>query len=99
MLYPILVAGPLAAVVVLARDRPPARTALLAAVGLGAGFVVDLSVVGVSVVPVRLVLHRTALVGALGLFTLGVAHSDRRTTAAGLAAWVGVLAASLVGLV
>lgn len=99
VLYPILVAGPLAAVVVLARDRPPARTALLAAVGLGAGFVVDLSVVGVSVVPVRLVLHRTALVGALGLFTLGVARSDRRTTAAGLAAWVGVLAASLVGLV
>ncbi len=99
VLYPILVAGPLAAVVPLARDRPAERTALLAAVGLGAGFVVDLSVVGVRVVPVRLVLHRTALVGALGLFSFGIARGDRRTIAAGLAAWIGVLAASLVGIV
>ncbi len=99
VLYPILIAGPLAAVVVLARDRPAERTALLAAAGLGAGFVFDLSIVGVRVVPVRLVLHRTALVGALGLFTLGIARGDRRAAAAGLAAWIGVLAASLVGIV
>ena len=99
VLYPVLIAGPLAATVVLARDRPAARTALLAAAGLGAGFVFDLSVVGVRAVPVRLVLHRTALVGAVGLFTLGIARGDRRTAAVGLAAWVGFLAASLVGLV
>jgi hypothetical protein len=99
VLYPVLITGPLVAVVALARDRPATRIALLAAAGLGAGFVFDLSVVGVRVVPVRLVLHRTALVGALGLFTLGIARSDRRTAAAGLAAWIGVLAASLVGLV
>jgi len=99
VLYPILVAGPFVAIVVLARDRPAARTALLTAGGLGAGFVFDLSVVGVRVVPVRLVLHRTALVGALGLFTLGIAGSDRRTAAAGLAAWIGLLAASLAGVV
>ena len=99
VLYPILVAGPPAAAAVLARERPPARTALLAAAGLGAGFVLDLGAVGVRVVPIRLVLHRTGLVGALGIVALGVARDDRRTTAAGLLAWVGVLAASLVGAI
>ena len=92
-------AGPRAAVVVVARVRPAGRAAVLAAAGLGAGFVFGLSMVGVRVVPVRLVLRRTALVGALGLFTLGIARGDRRAAAAGLAAWIGVLAASLVGIV
>ena len=99
VLYPILVAGPPAAAAVLARERPPARTALLAAAGLGAGFVLDLTAVGIRVVPIRLVLHRTGLVGALGIVALGVARGDRRTTAAGLLAWLGVLAASLIGAI
>lgn len=99
ILYPVLAAGPPGVVALLARDRPATRTALFAAAGLGAGIVLDLGGVGVTVVPVRLALHRVALVGALGLFTLGVARGDRRILGAGLAAWVGLLGASLAGLV
>jgi len=98
-LYPVLAAGPPGVVAVLARDRPAARTASLAAAGLGAGIVLDLGGVGVATVPVRLALHRTALVGGLGLFALGVARGDRRVAGAGLLAWGGLLAASLVGLI
>ncbi|MFC6874355.1 hypothetical protein [Halobellus marinus] len=99
VLYPLLIVAPLGATILLGRGRPATRSALLAAAGLGAGFVLDLGAVGVTVVPVRLVLHRTALVGALGLFTLGVARGDRRTVAAGLLAWVGFLVGSLFGIV
>lgn len=99
VLFPVLAAGPPGVVAVLAGDRPATRTALLAAAGLGAGIVLDLGGVGVRVIPVRLALHRTALVGAIGLFALGVARRDRRVAGAGLAAWVGLLAASLAGLV
>jgi hypothetical protein len=99
ILYPLLAAGPPGAAAVLARNRPATRASLLAAAGLGAGIVLDLGGVGVTVIPVRLALHRTALVGALGLFALGIARDDRRIVGAGLAAWVGVLAASLVGVV
>ena len=99
VLFPVLAAGPPGVAVLLARDRPATRTALLAAAGLGTGLVLDLGSVGVRVVPVRLALHRTALVGAIGLFALGVARGDRRIAGAGLAAWGGLLAASLAGLV
>jgi hypothetical protein len=98
-LYPVLVAGPLLAVAGLGRGRHPSRTALVAAAGLGLGVVADLGVVGVSTVPVRLALHRVALTAALGLFALGVARTDRRTTWLGAAAWLVTLSAPLVGVV
>ncbi|WP_144906270.1 hypothetical protein [Halobellus captivus] len=99
LLYPVLVAGPLVASWILARNRPATRIALLAAVGLGAGFVLDLGSVGVSVVPIQLVLQRTALMGTLGLFTLGVADGDRQLAGIGVVLWLGVLAATLLGMV
>ena len=99
VLYPVLIVGPLLATTWFARNRPATRMALLAAAGLGAGFVLDLGGVGVSVVPIRLVLHRTALVGALGLFALGVANEERRVAGAATVLWFVILAATLFGLV
>ena len=99
ILYPILAVGPLVVTASVARGRPPQRMALLAAVGLGAAFVLDLGSVGVSVVPIRLVLHRTALVGILGLVALGVASEDARVSRAGIALWILLLAATLLGMV
>ncbi|PSQ08613.1 hypothetical protein BRC93_15005 [Halobacteriales archaeon QS_5_70_15] len=59
----------------------------------------DLGVVGVTTVPVRLALHRVALVGALGPLALGVARADRRRVGRGITAWVVALAAPLLGVV
>lgn len=94
-LYPVLVAGPPLVVARLGRGRPPTRSALLAGGALGAGIVLDLAVIGVRMVPVRLALHRVALAGALAVVAYGVADGDRRTTWAGVAAWVAVLSLSL----
>ncbi|WP_049985299.1 hypothetical protein [Halobellus rufus] len=99
MLYPILISGPFVASWILARGRPETRIALLAAAGLGAAFVLDWGSVGVRVVPIRLVLHRFALVGIFGLFTLGVADENRTLAGAGMVLWVAVLVATLFGLV
>jgi hypothetical protein len=99
VLYPVLAVGAPAVAARLARGRPPTRTALLAAAGLGAGVLLDLGGVGVTVLPVRLALHRIALAGALGLLAFGAARADRRTVALGAAAWVLALAAPLAGVV
>ncbi|UIP00257.1 hypothetical protein Hbl1158_02485 [Halobaculum sp. CBA1158] len=98
-LYPLLAAGPPALVAWLARERPPERTAVVAAGGLGTGVVLDLAGVGVRVIPVRLGIHRLGLCCALGLFALGVARGDRRVAGAGAAAWVLALVAPLAGYV
>jgi hypothetical protein len=98
VLYPVLVAGPPMIAAALVRDRTTTHAGVLVAAGLGAGFVLDLGSVGVSVVPIRLVLQRTALIGALGLFTHGLARENRTVAGAGLVAWIAVLVASLLGL-
>ena len=99
MLYPVIVAGPPFLVTVFARDRPATRSALLAAAGLGAGVVLDLGAVGANSVSVQLVLHRIALVSALGLFAVGVARQDRQTISAGAVAWLVALGLPLFGVV
>lgn len=99
LLYPVLIAGPFVASALLARNRPATRMALLAAAGLGAAFLLDWGSVGVSVVPIRLLLHRFALVGIFGLFTLGVASEDRTVAGAGVVLWLTILAATLFGIV
>lgn len=96
-LYPVLAAGlPLIAARIALRCAPPA--ALVAAVGgLGAAFVLDLSGLGVVAVPPGLVVHRVAVLGAIGLIAVGRADADRRAVAAGLIGWVVALAVPLVG--
>ncbi|MFC7138648.1 hypothetical protein ACFQMA_02210 [Halosimplex aquaticum] len=96
--YPVLVAGPPVAAARLAPDDPK-YAAGLAALGLGAGVALDLALVGVAAVPVRLALHRVALVVALAAVAAGASARDRRLTAAGLLAWAAVLALPLAGLV
>lgn len=99
VLYPVLVFGLPALVAFFARGRPPNRTALVAAGGFGAGLVLDLGGVGVSTVPVSLVLHRVTLMSALGLLAYGVARENQRLVALGIGAWFVTLAASLFGYV
>ncbi|MDS0300826.1 hypothetical protein NDI76_18925 [Halogeometricum sp. S1BR25-6] len=99
VLYPVVVAGPPFLVTIFARDRPATRSALLAAAGLGAGVVLDLGAVGATTVSVQFVLHRVALVSALGLFAVGVARQDRRTISAGAVAWLVALGLPLFGIV
>ncbi|MDS0295622.1 hypothetical protein [Halogeometricum luteum] len=98
-LYPVIVAGPPFLVTVFARDRPATQSALLAAAGLGAGVVLDLGAVGANAVSVQFVLHRIALVSALGLFAVGVARQDRQTISAGAVAWLVALGLPLFGVV
>ncbi|WP_415380691.1 hypothetical protein [Halosimplex sp. TS25] len=96
--YPVLVAGPPVAAARLAPDDPGYATGL-AALGLGAGVTLDLALVGVAAVPLRLALHRVALVVALAAVAAGASARDRRLTAAGLLAWGLTLALPLAGVV
>lgn len=98
VLYPVLAVGPPLVVLFFARNRPAARTAALAAAALGTGIVLDFGGVGVASIPLPLLFHRSALIGALGVLALGVAREDRRLIVVGALAWVGVLAASLLDL-
>jgi hypothetical protein len=99
LLYPVLVAGPLLITRRFARDMPATRAPLLAIIGLGAAFVLDMNALGVSKVSVDLVVHRAALASSLGAFAYGVALDDRRQANAAVVAWVMTLAASLFGFV
>lgn len=97
-LYPVLAFAPPIAVSWFARSRRSSVAVLGACIGLGAGFVLDFGVVGVSVLPIELVLHRLALVAALGVLAHGVARADRWAIVAGLLAWFAGLALALVGV-
>ena len=96
--YPLLVAGP---PLVTAKLAPgDARYAAgLSALGLGVGVSLDLALVGVARVPIRMALHRVALVGSLSLVAVGASASNRRLLAAGVAAWVVTLGLPLAGVV
>ncbi|MDZ5811341.1 hypothetical protein U4E84_08265 [Halorubrum sp. AD140] len=56
-------------------------------VGLGAGFVLDFATVGVAVPP-DLIVHRVAVLAALGIVAMGRAAADRPVVLAGVLAWV-----------
>ena len=73
-LYPILAVGPVVLVVFFARNLNPLPAFGFAAVGMGAGFTLDMLGLGLEVVPVRLVLHRVGLLLSIGLLALGIAH-------------------------
>jgi len=97
--YPVLVVGPPAVAVRLARDRPGLRATLLAFGGLAAATLLDLALVGVEPVPDRIVRHRLVLAAALGVVAFGGARRDRRTVTVGVVAWLVGLAAPLFGIV
>lgn len=92
------------AVVLLARGTQADRAVPLAAVGLGAGILLDYALVGITLIPVSVMLHRLAVVLTIGL--LAVAGTRLRTDRPGHVAlpvaaalcWIGVLVWPFVDL-
>ncbi|WP_418283822.1 hypothetical protein [Halorubrum sp. DTA46] len=97
-LYLVIAVG-LPALIVSQADRSdPAAAFLGVGVGLGAGFVLDFAALGVAVPP-GLIVHRVALLAALGIVAVGRAADDRPALAVGLLAWVIGLALPLAGVI
>ena len=97
-LYLVLAVGLPALVVARSRECDPAAAALAVVVGLGAGFVMDFAALGVAVPP-ALIVHRMALLAALGVVAIGRATADRPVLAAGLLAWAVGLALPLADVI
>ena len=95
--YLVLAAGLPAAAAALPRGAHVTDWLSLAALSLGVGYLLDFSAIGVTVLPVAVVLHRLLSLVAVGLVAAGGARraaGDRRSQflALGLALWVVVLA-------
>jgi hypothetical protein len=97
-LYLVLAVGLPALVVARSRECDPAAVALAVVVGVGAGFVIDFAALGVAVPP-ALVVHRVALLAALGAVAAGRAADDRPVLGAGLSAWAVGLALPIAGVI
>lgn len=74
---------------------------ILGGLGIGTAIVVDFAAMSVAVVPLRVLLHRSAVVLAVGLIAIGSskANSDGRLMplVAGVSGWMLTLAAPLFG--
>ncbi|WP_424013879.1 hypothetical protein ACOZ35_12450 [Halorubrum xinjiangense] len=97
-LYLVLALGLPALVVWRAPRSTPEAAALAVAVGLGGGFVADFAALGVAVPP-DLIVHRVALLAALGVVAIGRAAADRPVAVVGLLAWAVGLALPLADVI
>lgn len=97
-LYLVLALGIPALVVWRAPKSDPAAAAVAVVVGLGAGFLADFAALGVAMPP-DLIVHRVALLAALGLVALGRGAADRPIAVAGLLAWAVGLALPLADVI
>jgi hypothetical protein len=97
-LYLVIAVGIPALVVGRAHESEPSAALLGVVVGLGAGFVLDFAALGVAVPP-DLLIHRVALLAALGVVAIGRAAADRPVLAAGLVAWAVGLALPLADVI
>jgi len=97
-LYLVLAVGLPALVVWRAPRSTPEAAALAVVVGLGGGFVADFAALGVAV-PADLIVHRFALLAALGVVAIGRAAADRPVTVVGLLAWAIGLALPLADVI
>ncbi|WP_123619940.1 hypothetical protein [Halorubrum sp. CSM-61] len=97
-LYLVIAVGIPALVVARAPETEPSAALLGVVGGLGAGFVIDFAALGVAVPP-DLLVHRVALLAALGVVAMGRAAADRPVLAAGLAAWAVGLALPLADVI
>ena len=97
-LYLVIAVGIPALVVARAPDLDPSAALLGVFVGLGAGFVIDFAALGVAVPP-DLLVHRVALLAAIGVVAMGRSAADRPVLAAGLAAWIIGLALPLADVI
>lgn len=101
-LYVAMVVGTPAVAYAFGRRSDTTWAFTFAALGLGGAFVVDFAAMQVSVVPLRVILHRVAVVLVVGLVALGAAHVDADERwpfplQFGLAGWVAALALPLFG--
>jgi len=71
--------------------------------GLGTAFIVDFVLMGVSVVPLQFILHRTAVVTAVGLIAVGSTFAseedNRAPLSIGIAGWVAALVLPAFGYI
>ncbi|WP_281196095.1 DUF3488 domain-containing protein [Halorubrum sp. F4] len=93
-LYLVIAVGLPALVVHGSRRSDPTAVFLGVVLGLGSGFVLDFAALGVAVPP-GLIVHRMAVLAALGLIAVGRAEGDRSVLAAGVLAWIVALALPL----
>ena len=77
--YPVLVGGVPLAAIVLGRRVRPTPAGVLAALGLGAGVVLDYAYLGVAVLPIPVAAHRAIAVIAVGLLAAGAGSNDAVT--------------------
>ncbi|ELZ41556.1 hypothetical protein C463_12782 [Halorubrum californiense DSM 19288] len=97
-LYLVLAVGLPALVVRRAPRSDPTAAALAVVAGLGGGFVADFAALGVAV-PADLIVHRVALLAALGVVAIGRAAADRPLAVLGLLAWAVGLALPLADVI
>lgn len=79
-------------------EPQPAFT--FSAIGLGVGFILDFVGIGITTLPLQLLLHRLGLMFALGLLAAGSARSDSEGAVLfgiGLLGWIVGLAMPLLG--
>lgn len=103
-LYVGLVLGVPATAYVLGKRSDEAWAFAFAVLGLGAAIVVDFAAMGTAVVPLRVILHRGAVVLSIGLVAVGgalsVTQSERSTALlVGMAGWIVALVAPLLGYI
>jgi hypothetical protein len=82
------------------RPLAPQSAFAFTAVGLGLGFVLDFVSIGVTTLPLQLLLHRFGLIVTLGLLAAGTARNDTEGVVlfgVGLLGWVVGLAMPLLG--
>jgi len=97
-LYLVIAVGLPALVVAGAEETDSTAAFLGVSVGLGTGFVLDFAALGVAIPP-GLIVHRVALLAALGIIAVGRAADDRPVLVAGVLAWAVGLALPLMDVI
>jgi len=97
-LYLVIAVGLPALVIGGTADVDPTAAFLGVSVGLGTGFVLDFAALGVAIPP-GLIVHRVALLAALGIIAVGRAADDRPVLVAGILAWAIGLALPLADVI
>lgn len=97
ILYPVLVFGLPIATYRLARSLHTERGAVVAAASLGAGFLLDYSYLGITALPIEIVIHRSVLLIAIGTLAAAATRPSGSTRShhwllyAGIVVWAGGL--------
>jgi hypothetical protein len=95
--YPVLAVGLPVSAYLLARKLSPQESFALALLGLGVGQIVDYTYLGVTLLPINVIVHRVLLVSALGFVAAGGSQRVADDTgwndalAAGVAGWLFAL--------